>query len=209
MLDMFASHQKACERYNERQNKGEIGRRPSHTADECPGHIERSILHYLRSIWASEHYDQRMRGLGKLIAPISWQFVPGGSLPADVDPKTDPAPIGRSRDFFRNLNRARRLTDVIDPIGPIGYLFSFVINCLRNDPALINLHTELSYLRTAHARREVSVEMWKARGMRLRQKVAAASRWSVDDYKSVLLDCIISETRHGTRCAETRPSLVA
>jgi hypothetical protein len=42
------------------------------------------------------------------------------------------------------------LTDVIDPIGPSGYLMRSTV--ARNDPVLINLHTELSHLRATYSR---------------------------------------------------------
>jgi hypothetical protein len=62
-----------------------------------------------------------MQGLGKLIAPIYWQFVPGGALTVDVDPNKDSSPIEREWRLSSG-SRVRRLTDVINPIGPSGYL---------------------------------------------------------------------------------------
>jgi hypothetical protein len=91
-----------------------------------------------------------MQGLGKLIAPIYWQFVPGGALTVDVDPNKDSSPIEREWRLSSG-SRVRRLTDVINPIGTERLSYA-INNRRRNDPVLINMHAELAYQRATYSR---------------------------------------------------------
>jgi hypothetical protein len=91
---------------------------------------------------ASEDYDERMQGLGKLIALAALCRL------TSIQTRTH-LRLSGSGDFLQDLARDD-LTDVIDPIGPSGYLMRSTV--ARNDPVLINLHTELSYLRATNSR---------------------------------------------------------
>ncbi len=94
-------------------------------------------------------------------------------------------PICRSRSKASScLTRAVRapLTDIIDPIGPIGFLFNSAIYRLRDDPKLINLHQALSYMRAAYMRFAVTVTIRAGAGVTLRQAVASSPRSFSADY---------------------------
>jgi hypothetical protein len=83
MLDMFASHQKAYERYNERQNKAKLdGDRRIQQTSVLVAHIERSILHYTALDLGQRALRSTNAGLGQvdrtnILAIRSWWLSSG------------------------------------------------------------------------------------------------------------------------------------
>lgn len=178
MPDLLASGQQCFERDYERRNTLAMDQaRRQHQTRTLLTHIRRNILHYMRAIWASEDYDQRMQRYSRMRVPTTWRFVPrtptSGTSPA--------SPLEVEGVFMPDSGSARPLTEVIDPIGPIGFLFNCAIYQMRDDPKLVNLHQALSYLRATYVRFAVTVSISAASGVTFRQAVATAPRsFSVD-----------------------------
>jgi hypothetical protein len=174
MPDMLASGQQSFERdYERRSNLAMDQARRRHQSLALLTHFRRNILHYMRAIWASEDYDQRMQRLSRIRVPVAWNFVPLAPVPSGTGPDL---PLQVDGVFMPDSGSARPLTDIIDPIGPIGFLFNSAIYRLRDDPKLVNLHQALSYLRAAYMRFFVTVTMSPGAGAVLRQVVAASPR---------------------------------
>lgn len=180
MPDMLASGQEPFERdYERRNNLAMEQARRRHQSEALLMHIRRNILHYMRAIWTSEDYDQRMQRYSRMRVPTTWRFVPRSPLPAGAGPAS---PLEVEGVFMPDSASARALSDVIDPIGPIGFLFNCAIYRLRDDPKLVNLHQALAYLRAAYMRFAVTVTPSAGSGVTVRQVVAAAPRSFSADY---------------------------
>ncbi|MGM0900298.1 MAG: hypothetical protein ACQEXB_04140 [Bacillota bacterium] len=167
MPDLLASGQQAYERHYERENalKMEQARR-THQKNRLLVHIRRNILHYMRAIWSSEDYDQKMQRYSRMRVPTEWTFVPNGANSNPFEAEGVFMPVAES---------VRPLTEVINPIGPIGYLFNCAIYQLRDNPKLANLHQALAYLRSAYQRFEVAVTSSNP-GLTVRQAVCYEPR---------------------------------
>jgi hypothetical protein len=145
MPDLLASGQAAYERQYERENHLRMDqRRRAHQTERLLVHIRRNILHYMRAIWASEDYDQKMQRYSRMRVATEWSFVPSGLKKGN--------PLEVEGTFVPSAGSARPLTEVINPIGPIGYLFNCAIYQLRDHPKLANLNQALAYLRSTYAR---------------------------------------------------------
>ena len=174
MPDLLASGQQSFERDYERRNNLAMDQaRRRHQSAALLTHIRRNILHYMRAIWSSEDYDQRMQRLSRIRVPIAWNFFPRVPVPSGSGPDL---PLQVEGVFMPDSGSARPLTDIIDPIGPIGFLFNSAIYRLRDDPKLINLHQALSYLRAAYMRFVVTVTPSPGAGVTFRQAVAVSPR---------------------------------
>ncbi len=180
MPDFLASGQQFHERDLERRNtyNMDVARR-SHQSAALIAHIKRNILHYMRAIWGSEDYDQRMQRYNRLRVPTRWYFVPRAPLPSGSPPAT---PFQVDGFFTPDDSSAKRLTDVIDPIGPIGYLFNCAIYRLRDDNRLANTHQALAYLRSNYVRFDVQCTPSNGAGVSARQCVAYAPRSFSSDF---------------------------
>jgi hypothetical protein len=180
MPDMLASGQQCFERDYERRNNLAMDQvRRRHQSIALLTHIRRNILHYMRALWVSEDYDQRMQRLSRIRAATAWNFVPRSPLPSGAGPAS---PLEVDGVFMPDSGSTRPLTDVIDPIGPIGFLFNCAIYRLRDDPKLVNLHQALAYLRAAYMRFAVTVAVSAGAGVTVRQAVAFAPRSFSADY---------------------------
>jgi hypothetical protein len=180
MPDLLASGQQPFERDYERRNSLAMDQaRRRHQSEALIAHIRRNILHYMRAIWSSEDYDQRLQRYSRMRVPTVWRFVPRTPLPPGAGPAS---PLEVEGVFMPDSGSALPLTDVIDPIGPIGYLFNCAIYRLRDDPKLANLHQALAYLRAAYVRFAVTVTPSTGSGVTVRQVVAAAPRSFSADY---------------------------
>jgi hypothetical protein len=84
--------------------------------------------------------------------------------------------------FMPDVGSAMPLDKVIDPVGPIGYLFNCLIWRVRDDPKLINLHQALAHLRATYTRFAVTVTFATASKMKRVQAVALAPRSFSADY---------------------------
>lgn len=172
MPDFLASGQQFHERDMERRNAASMDRaRRLHQANALIAHIRRHILHYMRAIWRAEDYDQRMQRYSRLRVPTRWYFVPRGQRPTGATPAT---PLQMEGFFVADDSSARPLTEVIDPIGPIGYLFNCAIYRLRDDDRLANTHQALAYLRSQYVRFSVQCTPSSGAGVTVRQAVARA-----------------------------------
>jgi hypothetical protein len=178
MPDMLASGQQHFERDYERRNTLLMDQaRRRHQSEVLLMHIRRNILYYMRAIWASEDYDQRMQRYSRIRVPVEWQFVPRGPVPAG----TPGTPLQVEGVFMPDSSSARPLSEVINTIGPIAFLFNCAVYELRDDPQLVNLHQALAYLRASYMRFAVTVTISAGAGVTFRQAVAAAPRsFSVD-----------------------------
>jgi len=180
MPDILASGPQLFERDYERRNSLAMDmKRRSHQADGLLMHIRRNILHYMRAIWASEDYDQRMQRYSRMRVPTMWFFVPRTPVPAASGPTL---PLEVEGVFVPLSESARPLSEVIDPVGPIDYLFNCAIYRLRDDPKLANMHHALAYLRAAYQRFAVDVKPSDNAGVSRRQVVAYAPRSFSADY---------------------------
>jgi hypothetical protein len=180
MPDILASGQAFYERDFERRNNLAMEQeRRKHQAEALRAHIRRNILHYMRAIWAGEEHDQRMQRYSRMRVPTRWTFVPRNPLPTNVPAE----PLEVSGVFMPSPSSERPLSEVIDPIGPIGYYFNCAIYRLRDDPKLVNLHQALAYLRAGFAKFAVSVSLTPAQaGFRVRQVVPESPRRFMADY---------------------------
>lgn len=172
MPDFLASGQQFHERDMERRNAFSMDQaRRLHQANALIAHIRRHILHYMRAIWRAEDYDQRMQRYSRLRVPTRWYFVPRTPRPAGATPAT---PLQVEGFYAADDSSARPLTEVIDPIGPIGYLFNCAIYRLRDDDRLANTHQALAYLRSQYVRFSVQCTPSNGAGVTVRQAVARA-----------------------------------
>lgn len=179
MPDLLASGSQSFERDYERRNNLAMDQaRRTYQSEALLTHIRRNILHYMRAIWASEDYDQRMQRFSRMRVPTTWIFVPRTPVPG----VTSDLPLQVEGVFMPDSTNARPLTEVLDPIGPIGFLFNCAIYRLRNDPKLINLHQALAYLRAAYARFAVTVTASEGAGVTLGQAVASSPRSFLAEY---------------------------
>jgi hypothetical protein len=140
-------------------------------------HLRRNILHYMRAIWSDEDYDQRMQRYSRMRVPIAWTFVPLSPVPSG----STATPLEVDGIFVPDPMTARPLTDVIDPIGPIGYHLNCAIYRIRDNPKLVNLHQALAYLRSAYTRFAVEVVPSNL-GLTVRQAVAYSPHSFSADY---------------------------
>jgi hypothetical protein len=149
-------------------------KRRRHQAAGLVAHVRRNALHYLRSVWAAEDYDQRIQRHGRRMVPTTWVFVPASGATA--------GPLEVEGTFVPDPTSFRPLSDVIDPNGPIDWLFNCAVYRLRNDPKLINLHQALSHLRAAYARFAVEITTSQGAGVSVRHHVAHAPRRFEDEF---------------------------
>jgi hypothetical protein len=165
--DFLDSGQQYLERDLARRNElaAQAARR-THQTTALIEHLRQNILHYMRAIWRSEDYDQRMQRYARRRVPVAWSFVPYQSTGG-----TQVNPLQADGFFVPDISDIRPLTDVIDPIGPIGYLFNCAIYRLRDDVRLSNLHQALSYLRAAYTRFNVQVSISQGAGVTVRSAV--------------------------------------
>jgi hypothetical protein len=174
MPDFLASGVAYLERDLERRTASNAdATRRNHQSDALLRHIRRNILHYMRAIWRAEDFDQRMQRYSRLRVPVEWTFVP--NVPPAAG--TTPTPL-QAEGFFVPAypGDVRRLTDVIDPIGPIGYLFNCAVYRLRDDNRIANAHQALAWLRSAYARFDVATSVSAGAGVTVRQAVAVSPR---------------------------------
>jgi hypothetical protein len=177
MPDLLASGQEFFAKdYERRANLTMEQARRSHQTAAFITHLRRNILHYMRAIWEDEDYDQRMQRYSRMRVPIAWYFVPRTPVPG-----TTPTPLEVEGVFMPDASSARPLTDVIDPIGPIGYHLNCAIYRLRDDMKLVNLHQALAFLRAAYTRFAVNVQP-SVGGLTVRQAVAYSPRSFSADY---------------------------
>jgi hypothetical protein len=182
MPDLLASGQEFYERDFERRNSRAMDNaRRAHQSQALLTHLRRNILHYMRAIWASEDYDQRMQRYSRMRVPTAWVFVPRGPQPTG----SSPTPLEVDGVFMPVSGSARPLTEVIDPIGPIGYLFNCAIYRLRDDPKLVNQHQALAYLRACYARFAVDSTVSAAAGVTITQLTPYAPRRFLDEFSIV------------------------
>src|SRR6266496_8805 len=171
MPDLLGSAQQHYDRDYERRNELRMSQeRRAHRGDALLGHIRRNILHYMRAIWSSEDPDQRLQRYARMRVPTSWTFVPRSPIPSGGSP----SPLEVDGFFVPVAGSARRLSDVIDPIGPVGYLFNCAVWRLREDPRLAGMHQALAYLRAAYTRFAVSGTPSQGAGVTVRQDFADA-----------------------------------
>jgi len=162
MPDLLASGQQFFAADFQKRSDLELdAKRRKHQAAGLIAHVRRNILYYLRAIWASEDYDQRIQRHGRQLVPTVWAFVPkaGGSA-SQVEGSFVPDPTS-----------LRPLSDVADPNGPIGWLFNCAIYRLRDDPKLVNLQQALAHVRVAYARFAVTVTVLQGAAVTVRQVV--------------------------------------
>jgi hypothetical protein len=177
MPDLLASGQQFfAQDFQRRTELAVDAKRRKHQAAGLVAHVRRNILHYLRAVWASEDYDQRIQRHGRRLVPTAWVFVPAtltgsGAGPLDVEGTFVPDPTS-----------VRPLSDVIDPTGPVSWLFNCAIYRLRDDPKLVNLHQALAYLRATYARFAVTVTTSQGAGVQVRQQVAYSPRRFADSF---------------------------
>ncbi|HRB16651.1 MAG TPA: hypothetical protein PK224_12730 [Nitrospira sp.] len=180
MPDFLASGQRFHERDMERRNAFNMDRaRRQHQANALIAHICRHILHYMRAIWRAEDYDQRMQRYSRLRVPTRWYFIPRTPQSAGAPSAT---PLQVDGFYVADDSSARPLTEVIDPIGPIGYLFNCAIYRLRDDDRLANTHQALAYLRSHYVRFSVQCTPSVGAGVTVRQAVARAPQSFSSDY---------------------------
>jgi hypothetical protein len=180
--DFLASGQQYLERDLERQTQRDDDQaRRTHQTEALVAHVRRNILHYMRAIWRSEDFDQRIQRYARRRVPTQWVFVPR----APAQPGGQPTPLEADGVFAPVTGSERPLNQVIDPIGPIGYLFNCAIYRLRDDVRLANTHQALAWLRAAYARFAVSCTLSADSGLTVRQAVAVAPRAFRDDLKIV------------------------
>ena len=178
MPDMLATGQQFYERDYERRNTLRMEQeRRDHQLAALVAHLRRNILHYMRAIWATEDYDQRMQRYSNFRVPTKWLFRPYYSLPTPAGPAGE-LQLEVPGAFVPDPASTRPLTEVIDPVGPVGYWFNCAVFRVREDPRVISLHQALSYLRSVYAafRTEVTVAGTAAPGFAVRQAVATKPR---------------------------------
>ena len=177
MPDLLASGQMYYERDFERRNNREFdNKRRAHQAEALLLHIRRNILHYMRALWADEDYDQRLQRYSKMRVPTAWVFVP------HVPTSAPATPMETEGVFMPVAGSARPLTDVIDPIGPIGYWFNCAIYRVRDDVRQVNLHQALAYLRAAYTKFTCEAKTSAGSGVTVRLPVAYAPRSFSDTF---------------------------
>ena len=169
MQDLLGAGATAYDRdYERRAARATDEARRQHQTDGLVAHIRRNILHYMRAIWNSEDYDQRMQRLSRLRTATAWAFTPWRGLPENADPtQVDGL-------FLPLPGSIRPLTEIIDPAGPIGYLFNCAIYLLRDDSRTVNLNEALSHLRAVYTRFDVTIEPSAAAGVTVTSAVAEA-----------------------------------
>jgi hypothetical protein len=177
MPDLLASGQQFFAEDFQRRTELEVdAKRRKHQAAGLVAHVRRNILHYLRAVWASEDYDQRIQRHGRRLVPTAWVFVPASSTGSGA------SPLDVEGTFVPDPTSVRPLSDVIDPTGPVSWLFNCAIYRLRDDPKLVNLHQALAYLRATYARFAVTVTTSQGAGVQVRQHVAYSPRRFADSF---------------------------
>lgn len=177
--DVLASGQQYFERdYERRTGLAMDQARRRHQLAGLLTHVRRNILYYLRAIWSSEDPDSRMRRYSGLRVPVEWVFVP--RAPGSKDERIDVDGY-----FVPASTPPMPLDDVVDPVGPVGYLFNCAIWRVRDDVRLVNLHSALAHLRAAYTRFTVAVALSEGSQLTLRQAVAVAPRRFMATYPMI------------------------
>ena len=109
-------------------------------------HLRQNILHYMRAIWRAEDPDQRLLRYRQIIVTTGISFIadtPGGRANWITGVR------GR---FIPNVQKPhrRRLSDIIDLTGPIGFYANCAVYYLRSDPDLVNRNEALGAARSAY-----------------------------------------------------------
>ena len=119
--DVFRVAQEKYERkLDQRTNYNQETLRRQTALARLQKHIVANILHYMRTIWRHEDHDQRMQRLAQVMVPVHWEFVPYGE-PTNEEVATT-APWEGTFVPDESPDALVRLTDIIDPGGPAGYV---------------------------------------------------------------------------------------
>ena len=144
--DVLSAPQEAYERELERKReRGAARRAHDRSLGRLRRHVADNLLHYCRAIWRSEDPDTRMMRYSTVDVPVRWALEPvergyeEGARMVWV-----PAP--------QSAADTEKLSDLVNPAGPIGFAGNYAVFYLREGLAgnqLLDLLSEqrLPYLR--------------------------------------------------------------
>ena len=187
IADVFSGIHESYERQLERVR--EERRRLSRfqrVLERLCGHLRQNILHYMRAIWSAEDPEQRYLRYRSRFVTVATKFVP--SISIDVSRWTK----GVRGRFLPSLNPKdrRRLADILDLSGPIGFLGNCAVYRLRSDAPSFARHESLAAFRSAYL--EFEWEGWvtqaDAGGSEVYHVAALRPRFRVARYQLTKLD---------------------
>lgn len=187
IADVFSGIHESYERQLERVR--EERRRLSRfqrVLERLCGHIRQNILHYMRAIWSAEDPEQRYLRYRSRFVTVATKFVP--SISIDVSRWTK----GVRGRFLPSLNPKdrRRLADILDLSGPIGFLGNCAVYRLRSDPPSFARHESLAAFRSAYLEFEwkSGITQADAGGCEIYHVAALRPRFRVARYQLTKLD---------------------
>lgn len=113
-------------------------------------HVSSNALHYSKAIWASEDADMRMMRYRNILVPKSWQETnPVGNGYGKAD-RYNPSMFVPVLD---EDNPMVRLTDIINPAGPVGLAGNYLVFDLKNSHEIAHIDAPLAILRSSYTQK--------------------------------------------------------
>lgn len=144
------TYEREVERARERRAKRETYNR---SVRRLQWHIYDHILHYMRAIWSSEDPQQRLLRYARISAPTRWAFV--GSY------SSEGVYVGTWRP---ELESTAKLSDLINPAGPIGFAGNYAVFYLKQDGRYPEIDDAVNYLRLPYTLHWATAEIVRVTG---------------------------------------------
>lgn len=150
--DLYGQQQAAWEREVERRRARDADRAQyRRSVRRLRAHIYDNVLHYCRAIWAAEDPDARMMRYRGIRVPTNWQFVltspQGGSSDGYFAPSVT-----------NSANDTTALSDLVHPVGPIGYAGNYMVFYLRESARWERLTDMVRMVQAPYMRFDVAIE---------------------------------------------------
>jgi len=159
--DIFRNPQQAYEREIERKRERTKDRKSYfRSLKRLQLHIFENILHYCRAIWGSEDPNMRLMRYEKIRVPIKWQFVADSLCGEEV---TDPGCEGYIEGYYTpdvtdTACDTVQLNEIIDPVGPIGFIGNYSVFYFRQTGRYRSLENVLRHINIPYSQLAVNVE---------------------------------------------------
>jgi hypothetical protein len=105
-------------------------------------HIRENILHYCRAIWSQEDSEQRMLRYDKLNIriPTVWKFITNTGVEITNISSDTVLVEGYFVPDLSNPETVRRVTEIINPAGPVGFAGNYAVFHMKPDAEIDALH---------------------------------------------------------------------
>jgi hypothetical protein len=152
MPDLFSNQQQAYERELERKRARDSNQDQYRRSVRRLGmHIYDNVLHYCRAIWSAEDPDARLLRYRDIRVPTKWDPVSNSSSNSSAGITITPAVTDEE-------NHTASLSDMINPVGPIGFAGNYSVFYLRESTKWHSLNDVIRLVQTPYREMNVHVE---------------------------------------------------